>query len=138
MTLADGETIAADVIVGADGLRSVARRHVVDDGAPRASGYVAYRSVVEWPPDLPAGEYWGRGEVFGLAPLSRGRVYWYAAFPVDTDAGETADAQLEGLRERYGSWAEPIQGILRATESAKLLRQELFDRDRSKTGAMGG
>jgi len=129
VTLADGETLEADVIVGADGIRSVVRERLLGDGEPIASGYVAYRSVVDWPDDVPAGEYWGRGEVFGIAPLSRGRVYWYAALPVKSDEGKDANEQLDRLRERYVSWAAPIPRILAATQNAKLLRHELLGRD---------
>jgi 2-polyprenyl-6-methoxyphenol hydroxylase-like FAD-dependent oxidoreductase len=129
VTLAEGELLVADVVVGADGIRSVVREQLLADGDPVASGYVAYRSVVDWQGDVPAGEYWGRGEVFGIAPLSRGRVYWYAAFAVEDDEGDGAAAQLERLQQRYGSWASPIPGILAATAEGALLRHELFDRD---------
>lgn len=129
LTLDDGETLVADVIIGADGIRSVVREHLLTDGEPTASGHVAYRSVVDWPEEVPAGEYWGRGEVFGIAPLSRGRVYWYAALPVEGDGNGQAAEQLGRLRDRYRSWAEPIPSILAATEASALLRNELFDRD---------
>lgn len=45
VTCADGQEITGRVLVGADGLRSVVRKHVVDD-EPVCSGYVAYRGVV--------------------------------------------------------------------------------------------
>jgi 2-polyprenyl-6-methoxyphenol hydroxylase-like FAD-dependent oxidoreductase len=128
-TLAGGETLLADMVVGADGIDSTVREQLHADGDPVASGYVAYRSVVDWPDDVPAGEYWGHGEVFGIAPLSRGRIYWYAAFPVKDDDGDGAAAQLEHLRQRYGSWARPIPNLLAATAAGALLRHELFDRD---------
>jgi 2-polyprenyl-6-methoxyphenol hydroxylase-like FAD-dependent oxidoreductase len=122
--LASGETVSADVVVGADGIRSTVRR---GDEPPRPSGIVAYRSVVEWPADVPSGEYWGRGEVIGLAPLSEGRVYWYAAHRTD-DAAADPGAQLAALRARYGAWAAPIPGVLGATDPERLLRHELSDR----------
>ncbi|MCC9198504.1 FAD-dependent monooxygenase (plasmid) [Arthrobacter sp. zg-Y820] len=39
----DGRTYTADVLIGADGLRSVVRRHVLDDSEPLMSEYVIYR-----------------------------------------------------------------------------------------------
>lgn len=129
VTLADGERLEADVVVGADGIRSVVRGHLIGDGEPRPSGYVAYRSVVPGPPDLPAGEYWGQGEVFGVAPLSRNRIYWYASFPVDDDAGDDRSVWLDRLKERYAGWSEPVPSLLGSTDPAVLLRHELFDRD---------
>jgi salicylate hydroxylase len=44
--LAGGEALAADVLIGADGLWSNVRGSVVDDGAPRVSGHSTYRSVI--------------------------------------------------------------------------------------------
>jgi 2-polyprenyl-6-methoxyphenol hydroxylase-like FAD-dependent oxidoreductase len=128
VTLASGESVGADVVVGADGIHSVTRESLLGDGTPRHSGYVAYRSVADWEGEVPAGEYWGRGEVLGLAPLSNGRVYWYAAHRVETDPG-SPEASLAMLRERHGRWARPVPDILAATDPASVLRHELYDRD---------
>ena len=126
--LATGERLEAEVIVGADGINSATRAALHGDSPPRASGIVAYRAVVDdWGSELAAGEYWGRGEVFGVAPLSRRRVYWYAAHRAELarDAGED---RLAGLLAYHGSWAEPIPSLLAATRPQALLRHELFDR----------
>jgi 2-polyprenyl-6-methoxyphenol hydroxylase-like FAD-dependent oxidoreductase len=125
--LASGESVRADVVVGADGIRSVTRACVRGDEPLRPSGFVAYRSVVEWSEQVPAGEYWGRGEVVGLAPLSDGRVYWYAAHRTDDVAPDPA-AWLAALHARYGAWADPVPRILQATVPERLLRHELSDR----------
>ncbi|MGB0570653.1 MAG: 3-hydroxybenzoate 6-monooxygenase [Alphaproteobacteria bacterium] len=44
--LASGEHVAADVLIGADGLWSNLRGSLVGDGAPRVSGHSTYRSVI--------------------------------------------------------------------------------------------
>jgi 2-polyprenyl-6-methoxyphenol hydroxylase-like FAD-dependent oxidoreductase len=126
--LATGERLEAEVIVGADGVNSATRAALLGDGPPRPSGVVAYRAVVEdWGGELAAGEYWGRGEVFGVAPLSRRRVYWFAAHRAEL-AGDAGEDRLAGLLARHGSWAEPIPRLLAATRPEALLRHELFDR----------
>ena len=126
--LATGERLETEVIVGADGINSATRAALLGDGPPRASGVVAYRAVVDdWGGELAAGEYWGRGEVFGVAPLSRRRVYWYAAHRAEL-AGDAGEDRLAGLLARHGSWAEPIPRLLAATRPQALLRHELFDR----------
>ena len=126
--LATGERLETEVIVGADGINSATRAALLGDGPPRASGFLAYRAVVDdWGGELAAGEYWGRGEVFGVAPLSRRRVYWYAAHGAEV-AGDAGEDRLAGLLARHGSWAEPIPSLLAATRPQALLRHELFDR----------
>ena len=46
VTCADGSVYQAEALVGADGLRSVTRRVIVDEGEPACSGYVAYRGTI--------------------------------------------------------------------------------------------
>jgi salicylate hydroxylase len=41
-----GETFTADVLIGADGLWSRVRRHVLGDSTPRATGHTAWRALV--------------------------------------------------------------------------------------------
>lgn len=42
----DGRRFGADVLLGADGLRSAVRARLVGDGGPRISGHTIYRSVI--------------------------------------------------------------------------------------------
>lgn len=42
----EGESVKADALIGADGLWSQIRQQIVQDGAPRVSGHIAYRAVL--------------------------------------------------------------------------------------------
>lgn len=42
----DGSTATADVLIGADGLRSTVRRHCAPDAVPLYAGYVAWRALL--------------------------------------------------------------------------------------------
>jgi FAD binding domain len=126
--LVTGEQLEAQVIVGADRINSATRPRCSATVNRAQAGVVAYRAVVDaWDGALAAGEYWGRGEVFGVAPLSRRRAYWYAAYRAEP-AGDAGEDRLAGLLARHGSWAEPIPRLLAATRPQALLRHELFDR----------
>ena len=46
VTLEDGREIEGDLLVCADGLRSVGRQAIIGDGEPRVSGHIARRGVV--------------------------------------------------------------------------------------------
>lgn len=66
----DPTVIDGDLVVAADGARSVVRARVWGDG-PRDTGVVAIRGVLEAPPDTALDrmhEFWGDGMLFGVAP----------------------------------------------------------------------
>jgi 2-polyprenyl-6-methoxyphenol hydroxylase-like FAD-dependent oxidoreductase len=52
---ADGETVEADVLIGADGLRSTVRNQALPDAVPLYAGYCAWRALLnesDFPPDV--------------------------------------------------------------------------------------
>jgi 2-polyprenyl-6-methoxyphenol hydroxylase-like FAD-dependent oxidoreductase len=46
VSLASGETVEGEALIGADGLWSKVRETIVGDGHPRVSGHIAYRAVL--------------------------------------------------------------------------------------------
>jgi 2-polyprenyl-6-methoxyphenol hydroxylase-like FAD-dependent oxidoreductase len=112
----DGSAMAsggADLVIGADGIRSSVRAGWPDDPGWRYAGYVAVRGITAGPVPLDAaGETWGRGRRFGIAPLADGRVYWFAALNGPRDAPRLDRSDLERL---FGGWHHPIGAILAAT-----------------------
>jgi 2-polyprenyl-6-methoxyphenol hydroxylase-like FAD-dependent oxidoreductase len=125
VTCADHE-LRGDLVLGADGLRSTVRTSVWPTApSPRYAGYTAWRFVTPGPVDVgPGGESWGRGERFGYATLSDGRVYCFATANVaeGTDGGD-----LAGLRRRFGDWHDPVPRLLAAADGAELLHHDLYD-----------
>ncbi len=90
----DPTTLDADLVVGADGVRSRVRGLVVPRAAERRSTpWVALRGRLDRAPDPgAAGEYWGPGLLFGLVPSADG-AYWFTTHasdagpePLDTEA----------------------------------------------------
>ncbi|GAA3834313.1 FAD-dependent monooxygenase [Brevibacterium ammoniilyticum] len=77
------EDLDADVLVGADGARSMVRRTTWGArSAPRRPPLTVIRGVVD--ADLSNGsvtEYWGERMLFGITPLPGGRTNWFTAFP---------------------------------------------------------
>jgi 2-polyprenyl-6-methoxyphenol hydroxylase-like FAD-dependent oxidoreductase len=115
----------ADLVVGADGIHSVARGSVWPDApAPRYAGYTAWRMIT---PPVPVGESsesWGAGERFGYVPLADGRVYCFAT----ANAPEGADGGgLAGLRRRFGGWHDPIPALLEAADAGAVLHDDLYE-----------
>jgi len=115
----------ADLVVGADGLRSVVRSSVWPDApAPQYAGYTSWRMIT---PPVRVGEScesWGRGERFGYARLPDGRVYCYAA--ANAPEGGSGDG-LAGLRRRFGGWHDPIPALLEAADPDAVLHHDLYE-----------
>jgi 2-polyprenyl-6-methoxyphenol hydroxylase-like FAD-dependent oxidoreductase len=127
-TFASGERAEADVVIGADGIRSAARASLFADGPPRHSGITALRAVIEWDAEVPAGEYWGPRAVFGLVPLSEGRLYWFATRLAPEGEEHDGAAERDRLLEQFAGWASPIPDVVAATPADALLRHDLSDR----------
>jgi 2-polyprenyl-6-methoxyphenol hydroxylase-like FAD-dependent oxidoreductase len=123
-----GTTAEADLVIAADGIRSAARAGLLGDGPPRYSGITALRAVVDWSEPVPPGEYWGARAVFGLVPLPRGRLYWFATRLAPEGEPHDGTVERERLRTDFAGWAAPIPDVIAATDPAAILRHDLHDR----------
>ncbi|GIJ39555.1 FAD-dependent oxidoreductase [Micromonospora andamanensis] len=123
----DGEPaeLRADLVVGADGLRSALRTRLWPDTPPPAySGSTAWRAAIRFDEPVPAAVSWGPGSEFGTVPLGDGQVYWYAAITA-RPGGHAAD-ELAEVRERFGHWHDPVPALLAATRPDEVLRNDLY------------
>ncbi len=123
-----GATLYADLVVGADGLRSVTRQYVSPfTPGPRYAGYTAWRFVTEdiVPLHGAAGETWGAGMRFGYAGLPDGRVYCYAT--ANLLANSSLPDELGELSSRFGTWHQPIPTLLAAAAPSDVLRHDIYD-----------
>lgn len=118
---------SADLVVGADGLKSTVRQLLFSDEAkPRPAGFTAWRGVVEDEVEE-YGEHWGRGLMFGMTPMEPGRTNWYAA--VGKEHMEKVDAVTApiGLSPLFESWPAQITTALINSSAGSLLRHDVYD-----------
>ena len=116
------------LVVGADGVHSAVRREVWGAGTDaRLTPYLALRGTLPAPVSHDeVGEYWGRGDLFGMA-AARGGSFWWASYrsamgPYGIDAASA----LEYARERYSSHAPAIRRTLAAATPEACLVQRLW------------
>ncbi|MDG4810323.1 FAD-dependent oxidoreductase [Micromonospora sp. WMMD1120] len=120
-----GHTLAADLVVGADGLRSRVRAQLWPRHPdPVYAGSTTWRAAIAFPDPVPAAITWGPGAEFGMVPIGAGQLYWYAA--VNTPPGGHAPDELAAVRERFGDWHDPIPALLTATPPEVVLRHDIY------------
>jgi 2-polyprenyl-6-methoxyphenol hydroxylase-like FAD-dependent oxidoreductase len=128
--LANGETIEAELLVGADGLHSTVRRTMRGDEAPRYSGQTSWRALVNNVPladSRRVSESWGPGQRFGFVPVGGGRVYWFAVANAPAGERDATDPRLD-LEKRFTGWHAPIRELIAITPPDSILRTDIFDR----------
>ncbi|MGW3348138.1 FAD-dependent oxidoreductase [Nonomuraea rubra] len=116
--LSDGRTVRGDVLVGADGRRSVVREALMGNDRAKLSGWVTWQGFTTEPTALTedhrAVMIAGRQGLCGLIPAGQGRLLWW--FDVRSAPGEPFWADdphvVARLRERFRGWADPVPGIL--------------------------
>ncbi len=81
VTCADGRTTHADVLIGADGIRSIVRAKLAGEVQPVEYGYVCWLATTPFShPRMVrgyCGHYWGKGQRFGLIDIGGGTAYWW-------------------------------------------------------------
>ncbi|GGX67679.1 hypothetical protein GCM10010515_39010 [Streptomyces fructofermentans] len=121
-----GGELEAELVVGADGLRSAVRPVLFPaHPGPVYSGFTTWRIVVPVPGvPFAAHETWGRGRIWGTHPMKDGRVYAYAAARVPA-GGRAADDELAELVRLFGDWHEPVPDVLAAARPEDVLRHDV-------------
>ena len=145
-TFADGTTVSADVIIGADGASSITREYVL--GGPvtrRYAGYVNFNGLVDTDDAIgPATEwttYVGDGKRVSVMPVSDGRFYFFfdVVMPEESEEKknyERGDAR-EVLRHHFGGWAPGVQTLIDNLDPMTTNRVEILDLDPFYTWVKG-
>ena len=127
---ADGAETRGDVLIGADGLKSVIRARLFGEERPRYAGYTVWRGVTCFDLAERVGlTSMGRGAQFGLFPMTGGRVYWFASANAPEGGRDWAVGRKRELIERFGNWHAPIRDVVEATGESSILRNDIYDRD---------
>ncbi|HET9478721.1 MAG TPA: FAD-dependent monooxygenase [Pyrinomonadaceae bacterium] len=132
-TFANGHTIEAEVLIGADGIHSRCRAQLLGDGQPNFRGYNVWRGISSVSPEtLPpatAIEIPGRGKRFGIGPVGHGRVGWWAAANAASQQPTVnLDPQNE-LLTLFKDWYRPALELIASTAPDNILTTAAFDRE---------
>ena len=143
VSFANGASVEADLVIGADGIHSELRPYVFPPSRPVFSGSVAYRGLVphelisHWPTDC-----WlmwlGKGKHFLAFPVRAGKLINFVGFvPADEEMKESwsAPGDPDVLREEFAGWDPRIGSLLQHVQAT--FRWALYDREPLPTWTKG-
>jgi 2-polyprenyl-6-methoxyphenol hydroxylase-like FAD-dependent oxidoreductase len=138
VTLASGQRLETEVLIGADGLRSAVRSSLLDDGEPRYSGATCWRGVARFEvEDGCAVDWLGTAGEFGIFPLRDGRAYWFGVRNRPESEADGPDGRKSDVNRAFESWPAPVAAVIQATAEKDVLRNDLYDRPVAKTWTKG-
>lgn len=135
VVLENGSTLTADLVVGADGVRSAVRRALFSDEAPEFAGFVAYRGLVPYDrlPKLespaPSGFTMGPGKSFVRYMIRGGEILNFAAFvatPHWEQEGWSVACERSELEPHFAEAHEDVRKTLAAAPGTMLHKWGLF------------
>ncbi len=119
ITFADGTTAEADLLIGADGLKSTIRS-LFDPVAPHFTGHIAFRALAPATPAIQAlidqpGMHIGPGKMVVRYPLRKGNILnlvFFARQDGWTEDGWSIPAQVSELKALYADWCPDVQTLI--------------------------
>lgn len=133
---ADGRQARGDLLIGADGIHSVARGHVAGPDQPLYSGQVAWRGLAPAEVGSEAGldtrhhSFWGPRQQFVCYYVSSGRlVNWVGNSEGDREWREeswSARGDRDEALSRFAEWHAAVRALIAGTD--QVFKWALFDR----------
>lgn len=130
----DGSSARGDMLIAADGSRSVLRSQVLNfTPTRRYAGYVNWNGLVEFDPRIASADTWttyvGEGKRVSLMPVSNNRFYFFFDVPLPASLNENRDSLREDLYRYFTGWAPQVQRLISKIQPEQTNRIEIHDID---------
>lgn len=138
LDFAGGSQARADLLVGADGLKSTVRREVFSEPEPKFSGFVAWRGLVTCD-ELGAEQsrpgsmvFVAPGRMFVRYPVRHGKLQNFVAFSRAgrwTTEGWSQTGDIDTVRDIFSDFHDDARVVLGAFSGRRCHKWGLFSRD---------
>ncbi|MBD0859753.1 FAD-dependent urate hydroxylase HpxO [Gordonia sp. zg691] len=139
---ADGTSASGDIVIGADGAKSLTRDYVL--GSPverRYAGYVNFNGLVPVDERIgPATEwttYVGDSRRVSVMPVAGNRFYFFFDVPMPEGVPFERGTAREVLAEEFAAWAPGVHTLIGALDPGATNRVEIYDTDPFHTWVRG-
>jgi FAD-dependent urate hydroxylase len=134
VTFENGETAVGDVLIAADGARSLAREYVLGHSVERRyAGYVNWNGLVPVSTDVGPADQWttyvAEGKRVSVMPVADGRFYFFFDVPLPPGLAYDREHAREVLGEHFSGWAPGVQKLIGMIDPLTTNRVEIFDLD---------
>jgi len=141
LKFSDGRYTLADHVIACDGIHSVVRKKLIPEATPRYAGYTCWRGVIDrLPPETDpdeTSETWGAGSRFGIVPLSKNRIYWFACLNAKANDPRMQAYKNADLLRHFGHFHKPVPQILESTPPERIIWNDIIDLRPLKKFAFG-
>lgn len=125
LTFDDNTSIDADIVIGADGIKSTVRNELFGKGNIRDTKQRCWRGITkfDWTSKYSheAFEAWGKGKRFGFVKISDKEVYWYAVI------NESLRKNNANITELFKDFHPEIRKIISETQNDKIIFNDIID-----------
>jgi FAD-dependent urate hydroxylase len=129
----NGHRTTGDLVIAADGVRSVLRHYVLGkEYQPNYGGYVNWNGLVPISEDLAPADTWaiyvGEHKRASMMPVGDDRFYFFFDVPMSREdaAQPKTDIRTE-LTEFFKGWAAPVQNLIQRLDPAATNRLLIHD-----------
>jgi FAD-dependent urate hydroxylase len=139
----DGSAATADLVIGADGARSLTREYVLGTSTERRySGYTNFNGLVPADARISPTDQWttyvGEGKRVSVMPVAGDRFYFFFDVPQPSGLPYDRSEGVAPLRQAFAGWTDGVQVLLDAIDPASSLnRVEIWDIDPFHTWTRG-
>ncbi|WP_243648733.1 FAD-dependent monooxygenase [Hazenella coriacea] len=131
ITFHDGSEAEGTILVAADGIHSIVRKQLFTGNFYRYAGYTCWRGVIssDGIPELSEDfiETWGTKGRFGIVPLPKNQVYWYALINSQANDARLSNFTPNDLYDHFKDYHKPIPSLLKNTESHQIIHRDIVD-----------
>jgi len=128
----NGHQTTGDLLIAADGIRSLCRKYVVDQEiTPQYGGYVNWNGLVPVSADLAPKDTWviyvGEHKRASMMPVAGDRFYFFFDVPMPKEEACQGGNIREDLTKFFAGWDAPVQNLIQRLDPATTNRVLIHD-----------